>query len=291
MFGYIKPCRGQIGEKNFAVFNAYYCGLCKAMGKCCSQASRLGLNYDVTFLALVLSSASDDKYEEHSERCIIHPFSKKVCVKDDAAVDYSAYMGVMLSYLKFADDWHDEKSLKALLCMAFFKAGVHKAKKKYGEEYLYIKERLNELSKLENEKSGDIDKCADCFAKILKRLFAPDFIKDENTRRALEWMGYNIGRWIFVLDALDDIKNDFRTGSYNPFLKDFDGGNIELYCCQKAKELETTLTLTLENAASGFDLLELYKNNETIGKIIYDSLRIKQAQILKKYIGENNGSI
>lgn len=291
MFGYIKPCKGQIGEKNFSVFNAYYCGLCKAMGKCCSQISRLGLNYDITFLALVLSSAADGIYNECSERCIIHPFSKRMCVKNDIAVDYSAYMGVMLSYLKFADDWHDEKSLKALLCMALLKSGVYRAKKKYGREYLYIKERLNELSALEKEKSGDIDSCADCFARILEMLFVPEFIKDENTRRILKWLGYNIGRWIFVLDALDDLETDFKTGSYNPFLKNFDGDDIESYSRQKANELITTLTLTLENAASGFDLLKLYKNNEVICRIIYDSLRIKQAQILKKYIGENNGSI
>ena len=81
MFGYIKPCKGQLGESDFEIFNAYYCGLCKAMGKKCSQPSRLGLSYDVTFLAMVLSSVLDEECCMKTEACIAHPFKKKKCVK------------------------------------------------------------------------------------------------------------------------------------------------------------------------------------------------------------------
>lgn len=291
MFGYIKPCKGQIGEENFEIFNAYYCGLCKAIGKNCSHIARLGLSYDVTFLSMLLSSVLDDTYNECEKNCIVHPIKKKKCVLNDKAVDYSAYMSVMLSYLKLADDWNDEKSVKALFGMLLFKLGIHRARRHYPNEYIYIKNQIDRLSELEKAKSGDIDECANCFAEILKKLFAPDFIDDENMRRALGWFGYNIGRWIFVIDALNDLEKDFKEKAYNPFLCDFDGDNIIEYTRLKAKELETTLTLTLENAASALDLIKLYKNSDVAYGIVYRSLKIRQTQILNKYIGENNGSI
>ena len=280
MFGYIIPCKKQLGEENYEVFRAYYCGLCKAMGKQCSQASRMGLSYDVTFLALVLSSVSEQEPVERTERCIVHPFRKKGCIKKNQSVDYSACMGVLLSYLKLLDDWHDEKSIKALLGMFLFYGGVRRAKKRYPAEYIWIRQCLAELSALEREQCSDIDRTADCFARILQKLFTPDFITDENTRRILDWMGYNIGRWIFVLDAIHDLEKDYKEKAYNPLLSEFNGNDISAYRAKKAKELEVSLTFTLENAASGFDLLKLYRNDEVLYRIIYDSLRIKQNNIL-----------
>ena len=292
MFGYIKPCKGQLGEESFNIFNAYYCGLCKAMGRQCSQLSRLGLSYDVTFLAMVLSSVLEGEYNTKCERCIVHPFKKKDCVKADTAVDYSACAGVMLSYLKLADDRHDEKSIKALFGMLLMYVGMRRAKRKYPAEYDYIKSCLDELSVLESENCSDIDRTADCFAKILQRLFTPDFITDCDTRRVLDWLGYNIGRWIFVLDAINDLEKDFKDKSYNPFLAGFDGTDISVYRAEKVKELEVSLTFTLENAASSFELLKVHKNYDVLYRIIYDSLRIKQASVLNKQdIGDKNGPI
>lgn len=285
MFGYITPCKCQLGEDGFEQFRAYYCGLCKAMGNQCSQASRLGLSYDAAFLAIALSSALEHDCVQKYERCIVHPFKKNLCVKHDKAVNYSACMGVMLSYLKLLDDWRDERSIKALGGMALLWSGVVRARRRYPKEYKYIRDRLNELSRLEDENCGDIDKAADCFARILQRLFTPEFIEDRDTRRILDWMGYNIGRWIFVIDAVNDLERDYKKKNYNPFLADFDG-DISEYVKTTAKNSRMSLTFTLENAASAFELLKIYKNSELLYKMIYDSLRVKQDTILNK-IGEN----
>ena len=291
MFGYIAPCKGQLGEEGFEKFSAYFCGLCKAMGRKCSQLSRLGLSYDAAFLALVLSSAEDRPHIERMERCMVHPFKKRLCIKNDRAVDYSASMGVLLSYLKLLDDWHDERSLKALAGMGVFAVGVHRAKRRYSEEYEYIKSCLDELSALEKSRCGELDRTADCFARILRRLFAPSFIEDSDMRRVLEWLGYNIGRWIYVLDAVNDMSDDYKNGAYNPLLTGFDGGDIKRYAAEKARELSVSLTFTLENAASAFELLKVYRNYEVIYRIVYDSLRLKQASVLKKLENPENEGI
>lgn len=291
MFGYIVPCKNQLGQEGFEAFGAYYCGLCKSMGRQCSQASRLGLSYDVSFLAMLLSAVTGDEHVEKEERCAAHPFKKRMCVKQDRSVDYGACVGVMLMYLKLLDDWRDERSIKALLGMALLYTGARRARKKYPSEYEFIRKCLDELSAMEAANDTDVDRAADCFAKILQRLFAPDYITDKGTRRILDWFGYNIGRWIFVIDAANDLEKDNESGAYNPLLGGFDGGDIAEYRKAVAKQLEVSLTYTLGNAAAAFDLLELRRGNDALNAIIYDSLRLRQQAVLYKKTGDRDGSI
>ena len=124
MFGYIAPCKGQLGEEGFEKFSAYYCGLCKAIGKRCSQSARMGLSYDITFLAMVLSSVDNNETKMNDRKCLLYPARENICVENDRAVEYAADMGAMLSYLKLLDDWHDERSIKALMSMLLFVRGL-----------------------------------------------------------------------------------------------------------------------------------------------------------------------
>ena len=98
MFGYISISREGLGEEDANTFRAYYCGLCKAVGRECSHISRLGLSYDITFLALVLSSVLFEDADITEERCAVHPFKKHPCVVNDKAVDYAARVGEILTY-------------------------------------------------------------------------------------------------------------------------------------------------------------------------------------------------
>lgn len=285
MFGYVTICRETLSEEDYNIFRAYYCGLCKEIGKRCSQLSRMALSYDITFLALVLSSVQEGASDMKESRCALHPAGKRQCVLKDKAVSYAADMGTVLSYLKSADDWHDDKSVKALLGMMMLRLGVKRARKRYPETYNKIKSCLDELSDLEKEGCGEIDRTADCFANILKLLFTPDFITDTNTRRALEWFGYNIGRWIYIIDAYADMESDFRSDAYNTFLVDSSG--IEEAKNKIRDSIGVSLTFTLENVSSAYNLIKIYKNKNILDNIIYLSLKMKQDNIL----GEKNESI
>lgn len=276
MFGYITVPKGLLSEEEYDAFTSYYCGVCKAMGKRASQISRLGLSYDITFLAIVLSGVYGNDSEAVCERCIVHPMKKRSCIKNDTVTDYAASVGVLLSYLKLADDWHDEKSIKALLGMAVFRSGYKRVMKKYPDEIKYIKKQLDELSRLEKENCKSIDETADSFAKILEYLCTPEFIKEEAVRRILAWFGYNLGRWIYIIDAFNDIDDDKKSGSYNPLLAS--GVQSKEEC---AAYLEESLTFTLENMASAFELIDFKKNKSIIGKMIYTSLKQKQKMILE----------
>lgn len=287
MFGYVTICKDTLSEQGYKTFKAYYCGLCKAIGKRCSQSARMGLSYDITFLAMVLSSVDNNETEMNDRKCLLHPARENICVENDRAVEYAADMGAMLSYLKLLDDWHDERSIKALMSMLLFRRGVKKAKKRYPEIYDGIRGCLDRLSQLEKEKCVEIDETADCFAKILEILFTPDFISDETETRILAWFGYNIGRWIYIIDAYNDIEKDIRKNSYNTFLEKHRGKPLEEIKKELKEKLDVSMTFTLQNAASAYDLMVVHKNKEVLDNIIYTALKRKQNYIL----GENNESL
>lgn len=278
MFGYVNVLRDDLKVRDYMNFRAYYCGLCRAIGKSFSQAARLGLSYDMTFLAVLLSALSDSPSEYKTGPCLTHPVSKRCSVVNDPAVDYAANASVILYYSKMKDDWHDEHSLVALMGIIAYAGSYKKASRKYPELSEKIKSLLKDLSCLEEQGSNDIDLAADCFAKITGELFSPDFI-GENKRPAA-WLGYNIGRWIYVIDAFSDMEKDLKKKSYNPFLVGFDGNDMEGYKKQLAKNLSVSLTFTLENAVSGFDLMKIYKNEEILKNVLYLSLKTKQDEIL-----------
>ena len=213
MFGYVNICKDELKIKDYNLFRAHYCGLCKAIGKRGSNAARLGLSYDMTFLAVVLSAADKDELCICRKACMAHMAHKHNEVHDSRAVNYAADMSVILAYLKLYDDWQDDRSIKALFGMALYYTAVRRVKKRYGRIYDDILQLLKKLSRLENNRCDDIDITADCFANILKILFAPDFIEDEDTLRILEWLGYNIGRWIYIIDAYNDIDKDIKKKS------------------------------------------------------------------------------
>lgn len=291
MFGYVRASKEQLGEEDYSKFCAYYCGLCREMGKSASQLSRLGLSYDMNFLAIVLSSLCDDEVKTDKKSCIAHPVKKREYVIGNAAMEYTAAMAGLLSYEKCLDDWHDDKSIKALGGLFLFRSAYKRAHKKYGNTAKYIRERLKELGVLEKQDIRDTDMAADKFALILSKLFMPSFIKDENTRRQIEWLAYNLGRWIYILDAFEDMEEDYKSKSYNPLIKER-VGDIASYRASIRAELEKTLTFTLENAAAAFDLLDIKKNSELLEKMMYISLPAMQDKVLNKNItGESNGSL
>ena len=287
MFGYVTVCKEGLSEEAYRVFRDYYCGLCKTTGKRCSHLSRAGLSYDITFLALMLSAVDAEDGQTIQKRCALHPRRDAVRVPVNRAMDYAADAGVMATYLKLIDDWKDGRSIKSLFAIPLFYFGMKRAKKRLPALYGGINGYLKKLCELEKSGCGDIDKTADCFAKILELLFTPDFIEDTAQRRALAWLGYNIGRWIYVMDAYSDILKDAKRGEYNPFLIGNGGKSAQEIKNGLKEQLTVSMTFTLENAASAYDLLTVRKNREVLDNIIYVALKNKQDYVL----GENNESL
>ncbi len=264
MFGYVNAHKDLLRVCDYNVFRGYYCGLCKMLGKEFHQLVRFGLSYDMTFLAIVISSLNQDPITLKKEVCFAHPLKRRGVIREDAGIRYSADMSVLLTYYKLKDDWDDEKSIKSFARL-FYYFPMKKVAKKYPRQLNSIKENLKLLHKLEKEISKSIDQVSDCFGKITEAIFDPD-----GTNRPLSLLGYHIGRLIYLTDAVSDIEKDRKKKNYNPFLAVWENKNPPEGW---KEEIKSSLLFTLSEIAASYELLTIYKNKELLDNIIYLGLR------------------
>lgn len=278
MLGYVTIAKEELKIKEYDIYQGYYCGICKSIGKRYGQLPRMFLSYDAVFLALIIEALMEEREWIEEQHCIVHPFTKKNVVLNSKAVDYAADVMVLLAYHKCADDWHDDRDVKALAGRTALADAYGKMKNKYGHLIKTIEEVLMILSELETSKSGSLDLTCDTFGQIMEALFTGfeyeiSQEKDKGRLRVLGVLGKNLGKWIYAIDALDDYKEDLETGAYNPFL--YRKGGLE--------GIEDLLYNYLAQTASAWDLLDVKKNAGIIENIIYLGLRLRTDVVLGKY--------
>lgn len=205
MFGYVMPVESELPSAYRDVFRAAYCGVCHAMG----PISRFALSYDCAFLALCLSGLTGGQ-QASTARCKGHPF-RKVPV---AVNDYTAYAGdinVLLAYYNLSDDIQDEGGVRKRVARALLHHAYAGARRRRRQVAECMEQQLARLAQLEAQHSDDTDLTAGCFATLLQAVAAPgaDF------HGPLGRMFYNLGRWIYLIDALMDYEKDEQQGAYN----------------------------------------------------------------------------
>ena len=257
MFGYVRIYKPELKVREYEFYRSTYCGLCRAMGKCTGQCSRLTLSYDLTFLALVRMGASGEIPKIGRAACLAHPFQKRQYIKENPTLEYCAAASALLNYHKIKDDISDErgaKRLAALAALPFLAHSRRRAVKKMGLAALdmSIAERLSELDRVEAERKKSVDEPARIFGELLADIFS--FGTEGNTERILKSLGASVGRWIYIADALDDWESDAECGRYNPF--------ILLYGKDKptSEELESikiAIKNELVSAESALDLMDI----------------------------------
>jgi len=280
MFGYVNIYKDELKIKEYNIFRAYYCGLCKALGKRYNQLVRLGLSYDLTFLAIIADSLSEDAPCFKKDGCIKHIGSHVIC-SDNKAIDYAADMSILLSFHKLCDDISDDKSIKAFFMRIPYLMAVKRAEKKHPAVSESIKLNLKALSELEKEKCTSVDEVAHPFAKLTSDIFS-------NYSPELGKLGYNIGRFIYIADAYSDIEEDKKHKLYNPFL----------YCDSEylnsmdfTKRVQGTFNMNLGAIASSYSELDIKKNKALLDNIIYLGLRRVYNNLFNTNGGNNDRSI
>lgn len=263
MFGYVRPARPELKVRDWESYNAVYCGLCHTIGRRYGLLPRLFLNYDFTFLAMLLSPAEESPQTE-GRRCIACPHKKKCVLVENEGLAVAADESVILTYHRLRDTVVDSGFWKAnvarllslLLRPAYRKAAA--CRPAFDEA---MRECLTRLSELEGEKCPSMDAVADTFAQIL-RAAAPE--TGETARdRSMEQLLYHVGRWIYLVDAWDDLEQDRRTGAYNPLLYRFPDG-AEAH----REEMRRTLLGSLDLANAAFNLMEFGCWEPILGNIL-----------------------
>lgn len=261
MFGYIKPLKDEMRIKEYELYSAFYCSMCKKLGKSYGLFARFTLNFEFVFLSILYASLNDKECPTKLGRCPFNPTKKcNYCTKSDEEFDFSASAAIMLLYYKLLDNIRDEKNFKKLgfLCLKpLFLKNYKKAKAKFPELDEIFLCYDNEQQSIEKQNIMNIDAAAEPTAKMLGKLFRL-CSNEENNKRVLERLGYCMGRYIYILDAAADIEKDINKGSYNP-LK-----NIE-----NPKDLaERQLYFSINEATNAFELLKIYKFKNILGNII-----------------------
>ena len=270
MFGYVQIDKLELKVREYMTYKGYYCGLCMSLKKNYGNFSRLTLNYDMTYLILVLTSLYEPVNNSYNKRCIAHPQNKQLMISNKIS-DYCAALNIMLAYNNLKDDWKDERSIKSLLAMFIFNRGYRKAKKKYPKKNDIIINSINELETLEKSNCNDINKVSNVFGRLMGELM---IYKEDHWKQYLNNIGFYLGKYIYILDAYDDIEKDKKNNSYNPFnLCNKD--NIEEY----AKNL---LNLNLSFLDNELDKLPLIKEKPILDNIIYSGIKNKMKVIFNK---------
>ena len=217
MFGYIRTHVPELRVREHECYRAVYCGLCREMGRCTGCLSRLTLSYDFVFLPLVRMAVTGEKPTFSPRRCAVHPLRKRPMMNGNEALAHSARCAALLNYWKVRDDRADErgfKRLRAMLIQPFMAIGRRRARRVYGQLEAQIASHLAQLSALERDNTDSADLPANAFGALLRDICAYGL---EGTQAKLAAaIGYHTGRWIYLIDALDDRAADAERGSYNP---------------------------------------------------------------------------
>jgi hypothetical protein len=288
MFGYVQPLKPELKVRENEAFQGYYCGLCKAIKQNYTNTARFMLNYDCAVLLLLLSSMSDESPQVMRERCVASPLKKRTIVCSGEA-RYAATVNVLLGYGKIDDTARDERKLSARALSLFYRRVRGRAAKDYPELAAAFDARLKALGALEAQGCADIDAVSGEFGQLLAAVFslAPFAFLDEAAKKALRHFGYNLGRWIYIADAADDIETDWKTKSYNVFLKrplrDIAALREEI-----REEAQFNLHYSLAEACKAYELLDIKRDKPLLDNIMYLGLAKKTQEVLK---GKANGSV
>ena len=271
MFGFIRPVKSELKVKEADRFQQVYCGLCHAIRARYGRFYTMFLSYDMTFYALVVGSGETPKAQTERRRCDAHPVTKRVCAAPDDALALAADASVLLSYHKFRDNLADEKGAKRLLAAVLCRLGrrgYEKARARLPEADRDIRAALDELHALETENCASMDRAADASARMTAAV-------------------YHAGRWLYLLDAAQDVPEDMKTGAYNPLVQRYALKTPDITDIKQP--LERTLERSLADVCTAFDLLDAQRDAEIIRNIIFLGMPTVTRQVLDGTYQPNGG--
>ena len=271
MFGYVIVNRDELKLKDWKYYRACYCGLCHSLKDVAGIKARMTVSYDMTFLAMLLSDLYDCETEEGECRCMVHPVKKHAYCKNAASL-YAAKMNLLLCYDNLLDDWKDEQNVAAALAAA----ALCKTRRKIAEEFprqaRAVEQYIEKLHACEEKRETNLDVAAGLTGDMLAELFC---WKEDEWQRDLRGLGFFLGKFIYLMDAYEDMEKDNKKGNYNPFL--LTRGQV------KNEDLaEHSLNMMATRATEYFERLPLVENLEILRNILYAGIWGKFEKIKAK---------
>ncbi len=271
MFGYITVNQDELKMKDVRRYKSYYCGLCRELGIRYGNIGRLTLNYDMTFLTILLSALYETPMQTEKKRCVPHPLTKQEMLYGKYT-GYTADMNMLLIWYKMADDVADDGSVKGRAFMKAKKSDIEKLKEAYPRQAEAIETKLKKLADAEFANIHDLDYVSGLFGDMTAEVFVA---KEDEWSDELRRMGFYLGKFIYLLDAYEDLEKDEKNGEYNPWetmkgRKDFDA------------LVENTLTMMIAESAKEFEKLPILADVDILRNIMYSGVWSKYEAVKKK---------
>lgn len=214
MFGYVRADTPYLYIKDETLYRAMYCGVCKGIAEVCGHTARMGLSYDVTFLSVILHNIAQQDVTITKQHCLTHCIRSRQMAETDELTRMLGALNTVLVYYKYTDDIADGDRGRGK--RLWFKKGFKRAKKKYPEIERIVRENLARQEQTEKSKTDSLDRAADATANMLAEF--SDYALGEKATPNTRNLFYAVGKWIYLIDALDDYDKDQKKGAYNPFV-------------------------------------------------------------------------
>lgn len=266
MFGYININQKELSDENKKIYQAYYCGLCRKLKEIAGRKGQMLLNYDMTFLVLLLTGLYEAESEKQEFICGLHPMRKRTSFINDVT-EYAADMNIILSYQNFEDDWKDERSYTKKAFAKMLGKDYDRIMKKYPRQVAAVETYMEQMGEAEKRGETNIDVMAGLNGTMLGEIFA---WKDDMWAEELRCMGFYMGKFIYLMDAYEDIEEDRKKNTYNPLVK------LE---AESGKDFDTLsrlmLTSMMSECAKSFERLPILLHAEILRNILYSGVWCK----------------
>ncbi len=278
MFGYVRPDDPYIYKKDEVLYNGVYCGLCRSVGKLCGQTARLGLAYDVAFLSVLLHNLADADVRLEKRHCVVHWFRKKTMAAVDNISLAMAALNVVMCYYKSCDDIADEG--RGGMRKLTFRKGYNRARKKFPEIAALAERCYGALAECEEQKVASSDVAADPFAAMTRDVCMGFVPRDEAAESAF----YFLGKWIYLIDALDDYDKDIKKESYNVFFEEYGSKDGESLILEHGAEIAEEFNAVMYRLAESADGMKYRFNNDLISNVLKRGIPKQTRKVFGKYI-------
>ncbi len=283
MFGYIKPYQPELKMGEFEQYRGLYCSLCRRLGKRYGITAQLTLSYDMTFLVLLYLAIADECAGFHKARCPYNPLKKRLCCGDSPALDRCADASVMLVYYKLRDTIADTKGLKRLAArFALIPAARHRRRAAARDAAMdaAMAEYIKAQTAMESARTPSTDAAAEPTALLLSYL-CQTASNDEKQQRVLSRLGYCVGRWIYLMDAADDLEEDSVSGNYNPLLTGHGGMPLSKEQLAAYRErVRLSLNSSLAECKAAYELLTIHRFDGILRNILEHGMMQAQHKVL-----------
>ena len=280
MFGYILPDKPNLYMKDYALYRAFYCGLCHQIGRCQGQCMRLAVNYDVTFLTILLHGLKEEELPFGKKACVLNPFKKKVVVLETEMLRKTAYLNALLIDFKCRDDRADGKKGTARLVGGLIKGKVKKARKMLPQVGEILDRAYREQCDVEAAGPAEWRIAADPFGEAVKAIIRD--LSGEAYIGELGMIGYHLGQYVYLLDAIDDYDRDIKKKTYNPLFLRYGCANKAALLKEHGEVLAQDAREIIAMVKENYQRIPIFSTEGIVTNTLWMGLNARYLEVAKE---------